>query len=137
MTTAQRQVTTSTVSYTGSTSTAISSLRSKIDAGEVCTADDINTLATMIGSWDNHTHTYEDLYHKATYGAGYGDNPKLTGDRVEGKRNITTGQHDEAGTNPSTVTKGSLITAAYHNTMRDVVNKLRSHKHTISDQTTK
>jgi hypothetical protein len=125
---AQRSQTPDSISYNGNTTT-ISNLRTAIASGKTVTASAINELISMIGSWDNHTHTYTDRYQQATFGNN--------GDRTTYEENKTSAQHDQAGTNPSAVAAGDLITAAKHNQMKDVVNKLRSHKHSINDRTAK
>jgi hypothetical protein len=123
---AQRQVNHDSISYNGNTTT-ISNLRAAIQAGEVIEAADINSLRSMINSWDNHTHLYTDQYSKATFGN--------TGNRNTLSESKRTDAHDQAQANVAAVSAGDLITAAHHNNLRDVVNKLRSHKHNINDRT--
>lgn len=128
MGTASRNQSPESISYNGN-QTTINNLRNSIAAGEVITASDINDLRGMINSWDNHTHTYKDLYQKATFGNN--------GDRSTYERNITSNAHDQANANVASVSSGDLITASHHNAMAGVCNDLRSHKHNVNDRTSK
>lgn len=123
---AQRNQSPDSISYNGN-STTIANLRTAIASGNVVTAADINSLKDMINSWDNHTHTYTDMYQTATFGNN--------GDRNTYTEAKTTGKHDEDNTNVAAVSAGDTITASHHNTMAGVCNDLRSHNHNINDRT--
>jgi hypothetical protein len=122
---AQRSQTPDSISYNGNTTT-IANLRTAIASGNTVTAAAINDLIGMINSWDNHTHTYTDLYQTATFGNN--------GDRGTYSESKTTAKHDEDSSDVSTVSVGDTITAAKHNEMKNVANKLRSHYHVINDR---
>jgi diphthamide biosynthesis methyltransferase len=124
---AQRTVNHNSISYDGPGATAITNLRAKIEAGDVVYAADINTLIGWMNSWDNHTHTYTDYYQQATFGNN--------GDRNNYEESKTTAKHDQDSSDIGTVTAGNLITAAKHNEMKDVANRLRAHYHVINDRT--
>lgn len=117
------------ISYNGPTAAQLTALRNKIDAGDVVYAADIQTLIGWINSWDNHTHTYTDMYQTATFGNN--------GDRETYTETKVTTKHDEDSLDvqSSFTSTGDLIRASKHNLMRDAVNRLRSHKHTITDRT--
>jgi hypothetical protein len=123
---AQRNVNPDSISYNGNTTT-ISNLRTSIAAGNTVTASAINDLIGMINSWDNHTHTYTDYYQQATFGNN--------GDRNNYQESKTTNKHDEDSSDVATVSVGDTITAAKHNEMKNVANKLRAHYHVINDRT--
>jgi diphthamide biosynthesis methyltransferase len=125
---ATRNVNADSISYNGNINT-ISDLRTYIASGNVVRADKTNDLINMINSWDNHTHTYTDYYQQATFGNN--------GDRTNYEESKTTNRHDEDSSDVGTVSVGDTITAAKHNEMRNVTNKLRAHNHVINDRTSK
>ena len=123
---AQTQRNQDSISYNGD-QTLINRVRSNIQTGSVIDAEDINDIIDLMNAWDNHTHTYTDMYQTATFGN--------TGDRNTYTENKTTAQHDEASSNVGAISRGNTITASKHNEMKNVVNKLRVHFHNINDRT--
>jgi len=109
--------------------TAINNLRNSIQAGNVCTAADINTITSMINSWRGHRHGFVDWYQIADYGNN-GDR----GNYMEDRQSATASDYI-GGSNVSTVSAGNTITASHHNSMKDETNRLRSHAHGITDRT--
>jgi hypothetical protein len=126
---AQRSVNHDSISYDGPGGLLIADWRSKIASGKEIEAAPIDQMINVINAWDNHTHTYTDYYQRATFGN--------SGDRTNYEETKTTGKHNEDSSNVGGVDAGDLITAAKHNEMKNVVNKLRSHYHTINDRTAK
>ena len=124
---AQRNQLPDSISYNGPGATAITNLRGKISSGGVVYAEDVNTLIGWLNSWDNHTHTYTDLYQTATFGNN--------GDRGTYTEAKTTAKHNEDNSDLATVTVGTTITAAKHNELVNVANDLRAHYHVINDRT--
>lgn len=102
----------------------ITGLRSEIAAGSTVDATDINGLISLINSWLGHTHTYDDAYQLATYGNN--------GDRTNYYEDKATAS---IGGSVGSISVGTTITAAKHNEMKDKINALRSHAHTINDRT--
>jgi hypothetical protein len=125
---AQRSQTPDSISYNGNTTT-ISNLRTAFTAGNVVTAADINSLIGMINAWDDHTHTYTDLYQTATFGNN--------GDRGTYSENKTTSYHDQENvySDISEVASGDIITAEKHQEMHNSVGMLIQHRHNINDRT--
>lgn len=103
----------------------ISTLRTKIAAGNVIYASDINSLKDLMNGWLGHTHTYDDAYQIADFGNN-GDRD----DYYEDKTTATIGQ-----SNVGAVSNTTTITASHHNTLKDRTNSLRSHLHSINDRT--
>ena len=124
---AQREQLPVSISYNGPGATAITNLRGKISSGGVVYADDVNTLIGWLNSWDNHTHTYTDMYQTATFGNN--------GDRGTYTEAKTTAGHDQANADIANVSVGTTITAAKHNEMAAVSNTLIAHNHVINDRT--
>ena len=123
---AQTQRNADSISYNGD-QTLINRVRENIQAGSVVDAEDINDIIDLMNAWDNHTHTYTDMYQTATFGNN--------GDRNTYTENKTTAKHDEDSSDVGGVNAGDLITAAKHNEMKNVANKLRAHNHVINDRT--
>lgn len=103
----------------------ISTLRTKIAAGNVIYASDINSLKDLINGWLGHTHTYDDAYQLATYGNN--------GDRTNYYENKTTATIGQS--NVGAVSNTTTIASSHHNTLKDRTNSLRSHLHSINDRT--
>jgi len=116
----------------------ISTLRTNIQAGSVVRASDITLLRTLMNNAMGHYHNYVDAMQLATFGAGFGDNPGA-GDR--------TNYYVSGGTDSSVLTgatatlpavsAGTTVTAQQHNLLVSSAAALRSHSHSITDQTTR
>lgn len=115
----------------------ISTLRANIQTGSVVRASDITLLRTLMNNAMGHYHNYVDAMQLATFGAGYGDNPGA-GDRNN--------YYVSGGTNSSVLTGataslpglslGTTVTAQQHNLLVSAAAVLRTHAHSINDQTT-
>lgn len=105
----------------------IASLRAAITSGNTIFANDLNRISTLINNMNGHYHYYEDAYQLATYGN--------TGDRqnyINGK--ITSGP-DTITTAPTDTAANTAITASRHNELKDAINQIRLHNHSIDDTT--
>lgn len=125
MATTERTAKSLTWTGSGSLSTDIANLRAAIDVGQPISAANINSLVGLINNAISHYHTYDDAYQLATYGN--------TGDRnnyYEDKNTAGTGI-----SNPTSVTSGNVINASEHNAMRNAIDSLRTHSHSINDRT--
>jgi len=102
----------------------ITGLRNNIAAGNNINASDITSLINLTNSWLGHFHTYDDAWQLATYGNN--------GDRnnyYEDKNTATIGGSIAAIDNTTT------ILATKHNELRNTINTLGHHTHTIDDRT--
>ena len=105
----------------------LASLRTAIQAGNTIFANDLNRVATLINNMNGHYHTYDDAYQLATYGN--------TGDRNNYIENKNTGGPDATTTAPTDTASNTAITASRHNELKDAINQLRYHNHSIDDRT--
>ena len=124
---AQTERTAKSLTWTGSgsLSTDIANLRAVINVGQPISATNINSLVGLINNAISHYHTYDDAYQLATYGNN--------GDRnnyYENKNTASTGI-----SNPATVASGNVINASDHNSLRNAIDSLRTHNHSINDRT--
>ena len=103
------------------------SLRSAIQSGNTIFATDLNRVATLINNMNGHYHTYDDAYQLATYGN--------TGDRTNYYMDKNTGYADATTTAPTDTAANTAITASRHNELKDAINQLRYHNHSIDDRT--
>lgn len=135
---AQRQQLPDSITFTDSAGQAliISRLRIDIDVGKKIYASDLNKITDMINNMNGHYHTYTDAYQLATYGAPYGNSSPSAGDRTNYTRAVNSSAPNSI-TTVTGVTAGQSITASKHNDLSAAINKLRSHNHTVSDQSTK
>lgn len=102
----------------------IAGLRNNIQSGNNINASDITSLINLINSWLGHYHTYDDAYQLATFGNN-GDR----GNYYEDKNTASIG-----GSIPG-ISQGDTIFADKHNDMRNKINTLGNHNHTIDDRT--
>ena len=115
--------------YTNSGSQAgeISSLRTAIASGSTIYANDLNRISTLINNMNGHYHTYDDAYQLATYGN--------SGDRGNYYEDKNTAGPDSITSSPTDTALNTDITASRHNQLKDAVNNIRSHYHSINDRT--
>lgn len=111
----------------GSQAAEIASLRSAIQAGNTVYANDLNRIGTLINNMNGHYHTYDDAYQLATYGNN--------GDRNNYYRDVNSSGADATTSAPTNTAADTTITASRHNELRDAVNQIRSHYHTVDDRT--
>jgi len=106
----------------------ISSLRTAITSGNTIYANDLNRIATLINEMNGHYHTTTaDAYQLPTYGN--------TGDRSEYYESKSTGGPDATITAPTDTAANTAITASRHNELKDSINQVRTHYHSIDDRT--
>ena len=105
----------------------LTSLRTAIQSGNTIFANDLNRVGTLINNMNGHYHTYDDAYQLATYGN--------TGDRNNYYIDKTTGGPDATTTAPTDTAANTAITASRHNELRNAINELRYHNHSIDDRT--
>ena len=126
---AQSEVTQSTTNFTGASSQAaeITSLRAAISSGSTIYANDLNRISTLINNLNGHYHNYNDIYQLANYGN--------TGDRNNYFESKNTGGPDSILAAPTDTAANTSITAARHNQLKDSINTLKEHYHSIDDRT--
>ena len=107
--------------------TEIASLRTAISSGSTIFANDLNRIGTLINNMNGHYHRYSDDYQLATYGN--------TGDRTNYTEIKDTGGPDAITAAPTNTTADTSITASRHNELKDSINTLRTHFHSIDDRT--
>jgi hypothetical protein len=107
--------------------TELASLRTAIQSGNTIFATDLNRVATLINNMNGHYHTYDDAYQLATYGNN--------GDRTNYYMDKNTGYADTTITAPTNTAANTAITASRHNELKDAINQLRVHNHSIDDRT--
>lgn len=136
MGTAQRQVNQNSIEFTGKATQAaeIASLRTAIQSGGLIYANDLNRIATLINNMNGHYHNYTDAYQLATFGAGYGNWPGA-GDRNNYYESKNTNGIDSVTAVSTNTAAETIVTATRHNELRDAINNIRSHYHTIDDRT--
>lgn len=105
----------------------LTSLRTAIQSGNTIFANDLNRVARLINNMNGHYHTYEDAYQLATYGNN--------GDRTNYYVEKNTGGPDATITAPLDTAANTAITASRHNELKDAINQLRYHNHSIDDRT--
>jgi hypothetical protein len=106
----------------------INSLRTAISSGNTIYANDLNRIATLINEMNGHYHTTTaDAYQLPTYGN--------TGDRTEYYESKNTGAPDATITAPTNTAANTAITASRHNELKDSINEIRYHNHSIDDRT--
>lgn len=127
MATAERGAKALVFTNSGSQAGEIASLRSAIQAGNTVYANDLNRIGTLINNMNGHYHTYDDAYQLATYGNN--------GDRNNYYRDVNSSGPDAATTAPTNTAADTAITASRHNELRDAINQIRSHYHTVDDRT--
>jgi hypothetical protein len=127
MATAERGAKALVFTGSGSIATEIATLRNAIQAGNTVRASDLNSIATLINNMNGHYHTYDDAYQLATYGNN--------GDRNNYYRDVNTSGPDAATSAPTNTTANTAISASRHNELRDAINQIRSHYHTVDDRT--
>jgi hypothetical protein len=120
----QRNPTSMTWTNLASQAATITTLRANIAQGKDIRAVDINSLATLINNCLGHYHTYSDSYQLATYGNN-GDRTNYSETKASAATGITAAVAVVANTD---------ITFGKHNSLRDAVNSLRTHAHSISDR---
>jgi hypothetical protein len=76
---------------------------------------------------NGHYHTYDDAYQLTTYGNN--------GDRNNYYEDKNTGGPDATNTAPTDTASNTTITASRHNELKDAINQLRNHNHSINDRT--
>ena len=111
----------------GSQAAEIASLRGSISSGQIVRATDLNRIGTLINNMNGHYHTYDDAYQLATFG----DN----GDRTNYYEDKNTAGPDATITAPTNTAANTSITASRHNALRDALDEIRSHNHSIDDRT--
>ena len=126
---AQDARTANSLIYTNSGSQAgeISSLRAAIASGSIIYANDLNRISTLINNMNGHYHNYTDYYQMAYYGN--------TGDRNNYTEGKNTAGPDSITSSPTDTAFNTDITASRHNQLKDAVNNIRSHYHSINDRT--
>jgi hypothetical protein len=126
---AQSEVTQSNLYFTGAASQAgeITSLRAAIASGSTIYANDLNRISTLINNMNGHYHNYTDIYQLANYGN--------TGDRTNYFEFKDTSGPDSTITAPTDTAANTAITASRHNELKDSINTLRNHYHSIDDRT--
>lgn len=110
----------------GSQAAEIASLRGSISSGEIVRATDLNRIGTLINNMNGHYHTYDDAYQLATYGN--------TGDRTNYYVDKNTGGPDSIITAPTNTTANTTITASRHNELKQSIDDIRTHLHSIDDK---
>jgi hypothetical protein len=105
----------------------LASLRTAIQSGNTIFANDLNRIGTLINNMNGHYHTYDDAYQLATFGN--------TGDRTNYIESKNTGGPDATATAPTNTAADTSITASRHNELKDSINQLRYHNHSIDDRT--
>ena len=107
--------------------TEIASLRTAISSGSQIFANDLNRIAILINNMNGHYHSYSDAYQLATYGN--------TGDRTNYTEIKNTGTPDSTTSAPTDTAANTAITASRHNELKDAINNIRNHYHSIDDRT--
>jgi hypothetical protein len=105
----------------------ITSLRAAIASGSTIYANDLNRISTLINNMNGHYHNYSDYYQIPTYGN--------TGDRNTYSEEKNTGGPDATITAPTNTAANTAITASRHNELKDSINAIRQHYHSIDDRT--
>jgi hypothetical protein len=111
----------------GSQAGEIASLRGAISSGETIRATDLNRIGTLINNMNGHYHTYDDAYQLATFGN--------TGDRTDYYENKNTDGPDVTNAAPTNTAANTTINASTHNELKDAINQIRLHNHSIDDKT--
>jgi len=126
---AQSEVTQSTTNFTGAADHAgeIAALRAAIASGSTIYATHLNRISVLINNLNGHYHNYNDIYQLANYGN--------TGDRTNYFESKDTGGPDTILTAPTDTAADTSITASRHNELKDSINTLRNHYHSIDDRT--
>lgn len=115
--------------------TTISDLRTKLVAGRIIYASEINTLINMWNRFNDHFHRADDLYGIDTYGnvGSYG------GTGAYDTTNEATYRLQDSGIANSgemgTVNNTQLITASKHNDIALHFNSANGHSHYFNDRT--
>ena len=104
--------------------TPITALRTNIQPGNTINMADITSIINLTNGWLGHFHTYDDAYQLATYGNN-GDR----GNYYEDKNTAILGGSITA------LTAGDTITSTKFNEIRDQINILGNHNHSINDRT--
>jgi hypothetical protein len=121
---------------------AILTLKNVVVAGHVIEAVHYRILAGIYNAYRQHTHAYPDLRgvdtfgNLPTYGGGtFGaPNPKSTSDVTGSPGPLSVVTPLSGGVHPS-IPPGSEIHAADYTPIRNAINFMQTHSHTISDQT--
>lgn len=116
-----------TFTDSGSLATEIATLRTNIQAGNNIVANDLNRIGTLINNLNGHYHTVQDDYQLATFGNN--------GDRGNYSETKNTASPDATIAAPTDTAANTTITASRHNELKDSINTLRNHYHTIDDRT--
>jgi len=127
MATTERTATALVWTNSGSQAAELASLRTAIQSGNTIFANDLNRIGTLINNMNGHYHTYDDAYQLATFGN--------TGDRTNYIESKNTGGPDATATAPTNTAADTSITASRHNELKDSINQLRQHFHSIDDRT--
>jgi hypothetical protein len=123
----EKNATALTFTSSGSQAAEIASLRTAISSGSTIFANDLNRIGTLINNMNGHYHTYTDDYQLATYGNN--------GDRTNYSESKNTGGPDAITDAPTNTAADTSITASRHNELKDAINQLRYHNHSIDDRT--
>ena len=115
--------------------TTIADLRTKLVAGRIIYASEINQLINLWNRFNDHYHRADDLYGIDNYGnvASYGG----TG-AYDTQNEATYRLQDSGVTNAgdmSTVSTSETFSASKHNEMVDRFNSANGHKHSFDDRT--
>jgi hypothetical protein len=127
MATTERTANSLTFTGSGSQAVEIASLRTAISSGSTIFANDLNRIGTLINNLNGHYHNYDDAYQLATYGNN--------GDRTNYVESKNTGGPDAVTAAPTNTAADTSITASRHNELKDSINQLRQHFHSIDDRT--
>jgi hypothetical protein len=123
----EKLATSLTYPNSGSQAEEITSLRTAITSGNKIFASDLNRIATLINNINGHYHSYTDEYQLATYGNN--------GDRTNYSEAKDTSAPDATITAPIDTAANTAITASRHNELKDAINQIRDHNHSIDDRT--
>jgi hypothetical protein len=127
MATTERTANSLTFTGSGSQAVEIASLRTAISSGSTIFANYLNRIGTLINNLNGHYHNYDDAYQLATYGNN--------GDRTNYVESKDTGGPDAVTAAPTNTAADTSITASRHNELKDSINQLRQHFHSIDDRT--
>lgn len=113
----------------------INALRARFTSGEFISAADINELYSIFITFNDHYHQTSDLAYSAfgnTYATGtfYDTNPENTGRMIDARG--YRGSVDDGG--PGYVSAGSVVTAAYHTALKNMIEGANNHYHDIDDR---
>jgi hypothetical protein len=130
-----------TFSDSGNWATYISRLQTNMQSGKLIYASDIALLNQLVSDMAGHYHTYTDYYQvggsmpAGATAAGFGNLDSAHGQNTNNYTTTENSSGPGVGSASASPSSGGQITAAFYNSMASIVNGLRSHSHTITDQT--